>query len=65
MLDATQLTLVPRTQGVISDMDGIAGMPVHEVVMELAFVLALWGQPSTGCFHFLCTRDQLMTWVLG
>jgi len=34
-LEAAELTLVPRLQGLISDMDRIIGMPVHEVVMEV------------------------------
>jgi len=46
-LEATELTLGPRLQGLISDMDRIIGMPAHEVVMEVGI---------RACFVGACTR---------
>jgi len=43
VLEATELTLVPMVYGLISDMDGIMGMPVHEVVMEVGVCPCLVG----------------------
>jgi len=42
-LEATELMLVPRLQGLISEMDRVIGMPVHEVVMEVGICACFVG----------------------
>jgi len=53
MLEATELTLVPRFQGLISDMDRVIGMPVHKVVMEVGIRACFVGVALHRAFPFL------------
>jgi len=53
MLEATELTLVPRLQGLMSDMDRIIGMPVHQVIMEVGIRACFVGAALHRAFPFL------------
>jgi len=52
-LEATELTLVPGLQGLISEVDRVIGMPVHEVVMEVGIRACLVGAALHRAFPFL------------
>jgi len=52
-LEATELTLVPRLQGLISDMDRVIGMPTHEVVVEVGIHACFAGAALHRAFPFL------------
>ena len=52
-LEATERTLVPGVQGLISDVDRITGMPVHEVVVEVGIRACFAGAALHRAFLFL------------
>jgi len=52
-LEATELTLGPRLQGLICDMDRVIGVPMHEVVMEVGIRACFVGAALHRALPFL------------
>ena len=52
-LKATQRTLGPWVQRLISDMDRVIGMPVHEMVMEVGIRACIVGAALHRALPFL------------